>query len=89
MEGCKWDLMIDKEQSLLTTRVVEEPDNDEISLLDIFAVLWRRRVMIIAITLIAAAGVAAFSVISIILPPETSPLPNEYTPTAHMLIILL
>jgi uncharacterized protein involved in exopolysaccharide biosynthesis len=62
-----------------------QPD-DEISLIDLFAVLWRRRAMIIAITLIAAAGVAAFSVVSLVLPPETSPLPNEYTPQALMLI---
>jgi uncharacterized protein involved in exopolysaccharide biosynthesis len=59
---------------------------DEISLIDLFAVLWRRRVMIIAITLIAAIGVVVFSALSIILPPETSPLPNVYTPKALMLI---
>ena len=61
-------------------------DDDEISLIDLFAVLWRRRGMIIAITLAAVAGVVAFSVVSLVLPPETSPLPNEYTPTALMLI---
>jgi uncharacterized protein involved in exopolysaccharide biosynthesis len=42
--------------------------------------------MIIAITLIAAIGVVVFSALSIILPPDTSPLPNEYTPAAYMLI---
>jgi uncharacterized protein involved in exopolysaccharide biosynthesis len=36
--------------------------------------------------LVAALGVVAFSVVSLVLPPETSPLPNEYTPTALMLI---
>jgi uncharacterized protein involved in exopolysaccharide biosynthesis len=61
-------------------------DNDEISLIDLFAVLWRRKAMIIAITLIAMVGVVAFSVVSLVLPPDTSPLPNEYTPTALMLI---
>jgi uncharacterized protein involved in exopolysaccharide biosynthesis len=60
--------------------------DDEISLIDLFAVLWRRRVMILVITLAAAAGVVAFSVVSLVLPVETSPLPNEYTPTAIMLI---
>jgi uncharacterized protein involved in exopolysaccharide biosynthesis len=60
--------------------------DDEISLLDLFAVLWRRRVMIIVITLIAAVGVVAFSVVSLLLPTEISPLPNEFTPTAIMLI---
>ncbi|MDR2738349.1 MAG: lipopolysaccharide biosynthesis protein [Treponema sp.] len=61
-------------------------DDDEISLIDLFAVLWRRRAMILAITLVAAIGVTAFSVVSLALPPETSPLPNEYTPKAAMLI---
>jgi uncharacterized protein involved in exopolysaccharide biosynthesis len=61
-------------------------EDDEISLIDLFAVLWRRKAMIIVITLIAALGVVIFSVISLVLPPETSPLPNEYTSSAHMLI---
>jgi uncharacterized protein involved in exopolysaccharide biosynthesis len=61
-------------------------EDDEISLIDLFAVLWRRRVMIIVITLIAAIGVVTYSVISLVLPPETSPLPNVYTPKALMLI---
>jgi uncharacterized protein involved in exopolysaccharide biosynthesis len=59
---------------------------DEISLIDLFAVLWQRKRMIITITLIAAIGVVIFSVISIMLPPENSPLPNLYTPKALMLI---
>jgi uncharacterized protein involved in exopolysaccharide biosynthesis len=42
--------------------------------------------MIIAITLVAMVGVVVFSVISLVLPPEISPLPNEYTPQALMLI---
>ena len=62
------------------------PEDDEISLLDLFAVLWRRRVMILAITLTAAVAAAILAVVSIMLPPETSPLPNEYTPTALMII---
>jgi len=65
----------------------EKPvSEDEISLIDLFAVLWRRKIMIISITLIAAVGVVIFSVISILLPPEISPLPNKYTPSALMLI---
>jgi len=59
---------------------------DEISLLDLFSVLWQRRKMIITITLIAAIGAVVFSVISLKLPPEKSPLPNTYTPKALMLI---
>jgi uncharacterized protein involved in exopolysaccharide biosynthesis len=64
----------------------QNTDNDEISLIDLFAVLWHRKVMIITITLIAAIGVAIFAVVSIRLPADTSPLPNEYTPQALMLI---
>ena len=66
----------------------EETQNqeDEISLIDLFAVLWRRKVMIIVITLLGAIGAVVFSVISLVLPPETSPLPNKYTPKALMLI---
>ncbi|GHT83469.1 hypothetical protein FACS1894137_04630 [Spirochaetia bacterium] len=64
----------------------EQSNNDEISLIDLFAVLLRRKVMIITITLIAMIGVITYSVISLKLPTEKSPLPNEYTPTAFMLI---
>jgi uncharacterized protein involved in exopolysaccharide biosynthesis len=61
-------------------------DNDEISLIDLVAVLWRRKRLIITIVGIAMIGVLGFSVLSLALPPETSFLPNEYTPQAHMLI---
>ena len=57
-----------------------------ISLVDILAVLWRRKWMIIIITLLAAIAVVAYSLVSLRLPPETSPLPNQYTPKALMLI---
>jgi uncharacterized protein involved in exopolysaccharide biosynthesis len=60
--------------------------DDEISLIDLFAVLWRRKRMIIAIVAAAMAGAVGFSVLSLVLPPEKSPLPNLYTPQAHMLI---
>jgi uncharacterized protein involved in exopolysaccharide biosynthesis len=66
----------------------EETQNQdgEISLIDLFAVLWRRKVMIVVITLLAAIGVVVYSIISIKLPPEESFLPNQYTPKALMLI---
>jgi uncharacterized protein involved in exopolysaccharide biosynthesis len=64
----------------------KKPDDDEISLIDLFAVLWRRKTMILLITLAAAAGVVVFSIVSLVLPPESSPLPNKYTPQALMLI---
>jgi uncharacterized protein involved in exopolysaccharide biosynthesis len=78
--------MTDTPQNQPDTPSLQKPDDDEISLIDLFAVLWHRRVMILVITLIAVAGAVAFSVVSLVLPPETSPLPNEYTPTANMLI---
>ncbi|GHU16156.1 hypothetical protein FACS1894163_04960 [Spirochaetia bacterium] len=64
----------------------EQNTEDEISLIDLFAILWHRKVMIIVITIIAAIGVVVFAVLSLTLPSETSPLPNEYTPKALMLI---
>jgi uncharacterized protein involved in exopolysaccharide biosynthesis len=42
--------------------------------------------MILTVTLTAAVGVVAFSILTLLLPIEISPLPNEYTPTAIMLI---
>ncbi|MDR1903461.1 MAG: lipopolysaccharide biosynthesis protein [Treponema sp.] len=64
----------------------EESQDNEISLIDLFAVLWHRKAMIITVTIIAAVAVVIFAVISLVLPPETSPLPNEYTPAALMII---
>ncbi|MDR0562164.1 MAG: lipopolysaccharide biosynthesis protein [Spirochaetaceae bacterium] len=64
---------------------VKESD-DEISLIDLFAVLWHRRIMIIAITAVAAVGSVVYSVVSLILPPEKTYLANVYTPQAFMLI---
>jgi uncharacterized protein involved in exopolysaccharide biosynthesis len=63
-----------------------KPDDDEISLIDLFAVLWRRRAMIIAITLTAALGAVAFSLLTLFLPTDINPLPNQFTPAALMLI---
>jgi uncharacterized protein involved in exopolysaccharide biosynthesis len=60
--------------------------DEEISLIDLIAVLWQRKVMIIIITLIAVIGVVIFSVMSLILPPEKSFMPNVYTTKALMLI---
>ena len=66
--------------------VVEKNEEDEISLLDLFAVLLKHKLMIILITGIAMIGVVIYSVISLKLPPEKSFLPNTYTPQAQMLI---
>ncbi|AEE16365.1 GNVR domain-containing protein [Treponema brennaborense] len=61
-------------------------DTDEISLIDLFAVLLRHKALIISVTVTAALAVVIFSIVSLALPPDISPLPNEYTPSAHMLI---
>ena len=64
----------------------ENKEDDEISLLDLFAVLLRYKVMIIVVSVLAAVFSVVFSIITIVLPPESSPLPNEFTPVANMLI---
>jgi uncharacterized protein involved in exopolysaccharide biosynthesis len=64
----------------------EEKQEEEISLMDLFIILWQRKVMIIAITVAAMIGVVIFSIISIVLSYEISPLPNVFTPKALMLI---
>lgn len=71
------------EQIAENTQIQED---DEISLIDLFAVLLRRKWLIIGITAIAAVAVVIYSIISIKLPPEKSPMPNVYTPTSYMLI---
>jgi uncharacterized protein involved in exopolysaccharide biosynthesis len=65
---------------------MEDKEDNEISLFDLFTVLWHRKKMIITITVLAAIGVVVFSLISIVLPPEKSFLPNQYTAKALMLI---
>jgi len=66
-----------------------ETENDEsraIDLIDLFAVLLKHKILIIVLTLLSMIGVVVFSILSLVLPPESSPLPNKYTPKAHMLI---
>jgi uncharacterized protein involved in exopolysaccharide biosynthesis len=62
------------------------PADDEISLIDLFAVLLKYKKMIIGITVAAAVGILFFSILSLNLPSDKSPLPNKYTPSASMLI---
>jgi uncharacterized protein involved in exopolysaccharide biosynthesis len=64
----------------------KEIEDDEIALIDLFAVLWRRKRLIITIVVFAIVGVAVFSILSLVLPAKISPLPNKYTPSALMLI---
>jgi len=59
---------------------------DEISLIDLFAVLLRRKWMIIIATTVAAVAVVVYSVISLKLPSDKSYMPNTYKVSANMLI---
>ena len=70
----------------MEVELTKETADDEISLIDLFAVLWHRKIMIIVITGIAMVVVVVFSILSLVLPTEKSPLPNVYTPTGLMLI---
>ncbi len=51
-----------------------------------FSILWSYRKLIVIITAVAVVATTIFCVISIILPPERSPLPNVYTAEARVLI---
>ena len=50
------------------------------------SILLRYKWLIIGLTTLAAAGVLAFSIVSLSLPPEESPLPNYYEAYATLLI---
>ncbi len=65
---------------------IKTNENDEISLIDLFAVLWKRKKMIIGITVFSMIAIVIISIISILLPPDKSFLPNEYTVYSTMLI---
>lgn len=60
--------------------------DNEISLLDLVAILWKQRTMIITIVLLAMVFIVAYSIISLMLPSEKSFLPNTYKPQSHMII---
>ena len=49
-------------------------------------ILWRGRGLVIGITSVGTAIVLGFLVLSLLLPPERSPLPNLYRPAALLLI---
>ena len=78
-------LQDEKIENQIEDKTIKSED-DEISLIDLFAVLWKRKKMIIGITIASMIGVVIFSVISLLLPPEKSYLPNEYTVSSTMLI---
>lgn len=66
----------------------EELNNrdEEISLIDLFAVLLKHKFLIIGMTFAGALLAVIISIISIKLPPKKSFLPNKYTAKAQMLI---
>lgn len=78
--------MADLQENASSQSSQKNHDDDEISLLDLVAVLLHYKWMIVIITGLAMVGAVVFSIISLKLPAEKSPLPNKYTPTAHMLI---
>lgn len=61
-------------------------NNDEISLIDLFAVLMKYKKMIIITVVSFMIFAVVFSIISLLLPPKTSYLPNKYTSSASMII---
>lgn len=61
-------------------------EDEEISLIDLFAVLLKRKWMIFWVTFAAGVFSVLISIISLVLPPEDSFLPNKYKITANMLI---
>ena len=63
-----------------------ETQDEEISLIDLFAVLWHYKWLIIGITLFAIVLVLTISIVSLLQPSEKSILPNQYSPRALMLI---
>ena len=65
---------------------IQTKQEDEISLIDLFAVLLHWKWLITIITGIACVAVVIVCVISLTLPPEKSFMPNKYTPKAQMLI---
>jgi len=65
---------------------VSEPHEDEVDLVTILGILYRYKWVVIGITAAVAVGTVAFAIISLVLPPERSPLPNQYEPEALVLI---
>ena len=64
----------------------ENSDDGEISLLDLIAVLWRWKRLVIGLTGLVMLGVVTYAIVSKKLPPEKSFLPDMYTSSAIMLI---
>jgi tyrosine-protein kinase Etk/Wzc len=52
--------------------------------MDILGVLWRRKWIVIGVTLTGSVGVLAFALVSILLPQDKTYLPNHFTPEAQI-----
>lgn len=59
---------------------------DEVDLLGLIGIIYKNLKWIVGITLLFIIGVLIYSIISIILPPEDSYLPNQYSPKALIII---
>lgn len=59
---------------------------DEISFFDLFIILWRRKILIICLTVIGAVTSVLLSIISLKMSPEKSFMPNLYSPQSSVLI---
>lgn len=66
---------------------VEIREEEEIDLISLFGVLFRNRRFILLFTCVSAVCAVGFSIMSILLTPEKSPLPNQYR--GHALILVL
>ena len=69
-----------------TEETFKEIERDEIDLLDLIGVLFKHKLLIILITSIAIICVVTYSIISIKLPPNKSPLPNYFKPISTVKI---
>ena len=54
-------------------------------LLYYIGIVWRYKWLVIVVTAVAAIGIVGFSILSLVLPPEASPLPNHYEASAMLL----
>lgn len=66
--------------------MIDKDENEELTLFDLFTILWKRKKLIIGITVTGMILSLLIAVISIILPSDISFYPNLYTPKAQMLI---
>ncbi|MDR2602503.1 MAG: lipopolysaccharide biosynthesis protein [Spirochaetaceae bacterium] len=61
-------------------------EDKEFTLIDLIAIIWRRRIMITLIVSTAIIGVLTLSIVSLKLPEDKTPIANVYTPAALLII---